>query len=80
MSHNIILFCLLKPLTYCKIAVLGEVLGYAGVPLGGASGVDAGAERVDGDGLFDLHGVSPFARLLGIRIPNGTHQEYVCVE
>ena len=26
------------------------MLGYAGLPLGGAGGVDAGAERVDGDG------------------------------
>ena len=26
------------------------MLGYAGLPLGGAGGVDAGAERIDGDG------------------------------
>ena len=31
------------------------------------SGIADGAE--EGDGLFDLHGVSPFARLLGTHIP-----------
>jgi len=33
------------------------------------SGIADGAE--EGDGLLDLHGVSPFARLLGTHIPEG---------
>ena len=32
---------------------VGEVLGDARLPFGGAGGVDAGAERVDGDGHVD---------------------------
>jgi hypothetical protein len=48
------------PLTSLQYGLLqdggvGDVLSDAGLPLGGAGGVDAGAERVDGDGDGDGH-------------------------
>jgi len=48
---------------------VGEVLGDAGLPLGGAGGVDAGVERVDGDGdghVDDIELVDGFRPALGL--------------
>jgi hypothetical protein len=55
---------------------MGDVADDSGVAveveLGIAGALDGLGDEIrrvaDGDGLFDLHGVSPFARLLGTRI------------
>ena len=45
---------------------VGEVLGDAGLPLGGAGGVVAGAERVDGDEVDGLELADGFGSALGL--------------